>query len=125
MFGAAQSRLNEVILHCHPALRFLASDYAALSLWHAHKVDPEDNTIEMPVCDVAEEILLTRPALAVELRWLSKGSALFMEGLQQGKMLGDIIGDMARAYPDFDLEEMLSILFESGGIVGFHFAEEK
>ncbi len=111
--------IDSLVLRYHPALRLLGSRFAVLSLWNAHREDIADDQVEMPDIDAGEEILLTRPGIGVELRWLETGGLGFVRSLQQGETLGNAAEKVMQQYPDFDLQKMLVVLFESGAITGF------
>ncbi len=124
VFEAAREQLAQVVFGFHPACRMLTSPYAILSLWQSHQGGISDEDIVLPEIDMSEEVLITRPGLVVELRWLTLGGAHFIQLLQQGKTLGEAAHIVLEENPDFILETLLDMLFESGAIASFHIHTE-
>jgi hypothetical protein len=66
----------------------------------------------------AEDALVARPGLKVEIRRPSAGGAAFILALKEGRRIGEAAAAALREAPEFDLEANLAGLMASGTIVG-------
>lgn len=109
-------RLPGLRLVLQPALALLRSPFAVVSLWAAHqgaldiaRVDPGR----------AENALVLRHGLEVEVIGLMPGEALFVARLQEGASLGQAAGEAASRHPDLDMAAPLAQLLRTGAISRF------
>jgi hypothetical protein len=68
--------------------------------------------------DMAEDALISRPDLEVEVRRLPAGGARFLSALATGARLGDACEQAQLASPLFDFVSGLAALISSGILVG-------
>ncbi len=107
-------RLADAVFTAHPAARLIPCESAAVSIMAALK---QDGDVSAAVEKPAETALVTRPALAVDMRALSGGNAIFFAGLLDGKPLGEAAG-AAQDAGGFDLAAALGAVLESGAFRG-------
>ncbi len=105
--------LPELQVTCHPTVLVVRSPFAVVSLWAAHqdlgdlgRVDPF----------VAEDALVVRSALEVDVARLPHGGAVFIQELAAGRTLAEAAGRANLDAPAFDLPANLAILFRLGAI---------
>lgn len=96
-----------------PSLFLLRSRYAVVTLWAAHQglvglagVDP----------DVAENALVVRSGLQVDVMRVDDGDSVFVEQLMQGACLGAALETAGEAASDFDPGNILALLVRSQAI---------
>jgi hypothetical protein len=106
-------RLPEMQIGFHPSLGLLRSPYAVVSLWAAHQGLAEIATVDPYV---AENALLIRPHLEVEVMRLTAGACDFVGHLMQGANLGPAVERASLADPEFDLAGILSLLMRTNAI---------
>jgi hypothetical protein len=108
-----EAALVEAVITLHPSACVLASPYAIASLHAAHlgALAWEDVNPEVP-----EDVLVVRPAYAVDLHRLCPGGAAFLGAVQAGKPLGDA-ALAGGAIPGFCLPEALHLLITSGAAI--------
>jgi hypothetical protein len=100
----------------HPAARILTSRYpiATMAAMNAPGVEPR------PIEDWSgEDVLVTRPRLAVLTHTLSEGSYAFLSLLLAGGTIGAAAAKAVSAAPSFDLAAALAGLVTSGAILSF------
>lgn len=112
----APESLAACIIRTHPSARVMRSDYAAYSIWAAHQGAMEIADVEI---DAAEEYLVIRPALAVEVIGLPVGGALFLCRLGEGASMAQAVTGAQEQTPEFDFAANLAILMQSGFAIGF------
>lgn len=103
----------------HPAMKLLASPYAVHSIFLAHRPGPMPERLQ---AGRPEAVLVTRPALTVELHLVHAPQWLFFEQLAGGKTLGDAVaaalnGQSAAEAP-FDLTSAIGLMIASGAFSG-------
>lgn len=115
----APEALMETRFRLHPSLAILRSEHPACSIWQAHQGDdptaPEDWT--------AEDVLITRPQMRVEVHRLLPGEADFLAALADGLSLG-----AAAAAPtdsEFNLSHTLARIFGFGLIAALLTPEQE
>lgn len=95
----------------HPALGLLRSRYPVATLWEAHQ---GPNAPE-PLRDWnAEDILITRPAMKVEVRRLPEGCAAFVDCLAAGRPVAKAVDAALADAEAFDLATAFAIIIQSG-----------
>lgn len=106
-------KLQQARLVLAPACQWLASDFPVLSIWQAHQPTSDIALGNLPL-DGAETLLLTRPALQVEVHSLEPDAAVFLTRLEQGFIFSAAIADL-----NFDLVALLQVLVQQGALVDF------
>jgi len=101
----------------HPSLGLLRSRYAVVSLWAAHQGLADLSGVDP---DSAENALVIRPQLDVEVIGLKPGAADFVARLMQGQSLGFAAGQAGEAHADFDLAEAVGLLVQHQCISSFN-----
>ena len=82
MLAAHGDAIVEMPLKAHPAVRLISSEYPVLHIWRANSGrDPEDGQIELR----NQAVLVTRPALDVQLTDVAPAAAPFVSALLAGK----------------------------------------
>lgn len=85
----------------HPSTRFLASDWPVVSIWRGHQ--PANDGVLMPGDGGAENAIILRPDMTVDLHDVEPGAFEFLAALAGGAALGDaaerIAGDGETALP--------------------------
>lgn len=106
---------------CHPSLGVLNSRYAVVSLWAAHQ----------GVGDVAEvnpflpeSALVVRVGLEVHVVALPPGGDLLIAGFAAGRSLGEAVGFVMAAHPDFNLTTHLALLLQVNALTSFSLPTE-
>jgi Putative DNA-binding domain len=107
---------------CHPSLSVIRSSYAVVSLWAAHQgigdiadVDPDD----------AEDALVVRRGLEVEVVGLPAGGAAFVQDLLAGRSLGDATARACAEERAFDLAAILTLLMRVDAIATLALTERQ
>ncbi|WP_335943545.1 DNA-binding domain-containing protein [Pseudomonas sp. G166] len=96
----------------HPSLRLLQSTFAVVTIWAAHQQEP-------PVAFEpysAQNALVLRNGLDLEVLAISHGAHGFITSLQQGLPLTAAIEAAIEHYPDLDLEHILAGLIRHQAI---------
>jgi hypothetical protein len=107
----APERLAAAIFVPHPATRVVCSRYPAVSIFAANKSDRPVG----PIGSTApEDALVTRPALDVFVRRLSRGGSTFVMSLLAGAPLGAAAEAAPAESPDFDLAGSIAGIVEAG-----------
>ncbi|MAS12399.1 MAG: DUF2063 domain-containing protein [Nitratireductor sp.] len=99
----------------HPAARFISSAYAIHTIFTAHREGPMPERIN---AGLAQAVLVTRPALTVQVRKIDHGQFLFIEALSRGAPLQQAVGLSLEAVPEFDLQAAIALAIESGAFAG-------
>lgn len=119
---AAPCRWEQIHVELHPSARIIMSPYPIVSIWEAH-MRPDDH----PMIDssTAEDALVARPDLDVEVHRLPAGAAIFLSMLLKGATLRDAADAAAQSDPGFDLVTTLSGILASRIIVGLRSRDEQ
>lgn len=114
------ARLGGLRLVLQPALALLRSPFAVVSLWAAHQ-----SALDIAGVDPgrAENALVLRHGLEVEVIGLAAGEAAFVARLQEGASLGEAAGEGAAVAADLDIVPALAQLLRAGAISGFSLAD--
>jgi hypothetical protein len=111
LVGVAPSVLAATRLHIHPATRWLASPFPALSIWR-----PSRNGIAVggelawqPECSIA-----VRVAGEVSMLPASRAELTMLEACGRGATMGEAAATVATAHPDASIELTVSGLLRSG-----------
>ena len=95
----------------HPSHRLIRFRHGAVSLWAAHQGEADLAAVDW---SVAEDALIARPALDVEIRRLPAGGWAFLRALGDSGSLAEAIAAATADSPEFDLVSSLGILVHSG-----------
>lgn len=106
-------------LTMHPSLQILRSHHPVVTIWAMNAGDIELGPVDD---DSAEDALVLRPRLEVQVRSLPPGGAAFMQALADGFTLGDAAGRASADDPRFDLTESVAGLIGSGAAVAYALA---
>jgi len=107
-------KLGAAVFRTHPAARLVACRTAVVSLMAALKSgDDTDAALGKARERPAETALVTRPALAVDVRALDDAAVAFFAALVAGKPLGEAAGE-ASIHEGFDLAAALGAVLETG-----------
>ena len=110
----APRRWEQIHVELHPSVQIVSSPYPIVSIWEAHlRLD------DHPLIDSsrAEDALVVRPDLEVEVHRLPPGAAAFLTALLKGASLRTA-ADVATAHLRFDLISTLSEILASRIIIG-------
>jgi len=115
--AAVADHAGDAVLKLHPSLGLVSSDFPIVTIYelHAGTGDPPQTKLEAE----AEDALVLRPELDVEIRRLPRGGVTFIETIRGGANIGDAAEATLRSAAYFDLEANLLGLMTSGAIVGF------
>ena len=105
------AQLPNAQIEAHPSAQLLRSDFPVFSIWAAHQGQGDLSDVSL---DEAEEVLVLRPQLDVELVNLPPGGAQFLHILMQGVTLGEAAAAAQAQAPLFDLAANLGIVMQSG-----------
>jgi hypothetical protein len=98
----------------HPSVAIVTSAFPIVTIWAMNAGE----AAVAPVTDwSAEDALVLRPLLDVEVLRLPRGGACFLAALAAGSPLGAAVETAHAATPAFDLAENLVILLGSGIVV--------
>src|SRR5258708_31798700 len=103
--------LGGTVLKPHPAAGIVRSRFPAVTIFTANRGDSSASRVEVVE---AEDALLTRPALEVEVRPLPPGGAIFLTRLMTGESLGASASAALSDSPSFDLAANIGGLVEAG-----------
>lgn len=108
-------RIGELRLVLHPSLELVRSRWAVATIWERNTVDEEPGPTDVAR---AENVLVARPALEVELRRIPPCTAVFVEALMRGGRLVKAAARAADADAAFNVSDTIAELMVSGLIVG-------
>jgi hypothetical protein len=104
-------RLSSLVLRPHPSLALLRSNHPVVTIWAM-------NVGEMPTGAIpvwtAEDALVVRPSMTVNVHRLAPGGAAFIQSLVDGHALGEAVDDAFADSADFDLTLNLAGILHSG-----------
>lgn len=107
--------LGELRVRRHPAAAILRSPHPVVSIWAAHQTDDAPAVIGW----TAQDALVTRPALEVEIRLLAPGTAAFLSALFEGVPIAAAALAGTQDDPAFDLATAFALLIEAGLVTAF------
>jgi hypothetical protein len=105
------TRLADIVLAPHPAMRIVRSRFPAVSIFAANRSDGPVDPIE---ATEPEDALVTRPGLEVIVRRLPPGGAVFLAHLSAGDPLGAAAAAAFADHPGFDLPANLAGMLAAG-----------
>jgi hypothetical protein len=95
----------------HPATRVMRSHHAAVSIFSATRAGRDLAGIDPRL---AEDGLVTRRGIDVEIRHLPAGGAVFLQSLIDGSTLGVASGAAVEQAHEFDLAAAIAAMLEAG-----------
>lgn len=104
------AELDAVTIRFHPSVTILQSSFAIVSLWAAHQGLMAIEDVD-PVR--AEDALIVRPELEVEVVRLPPGVTVFLQRLQAGACVIDAVTGAMDRTADFDIASGLATLMRS------------
>lgn len=96
----------------HPAARFAWVRHSAASIWIHHRAAGSDS--ELTIADSEEGILLTRPALQIEHRIISRSAHQFLDCVTRGESLGTAAEAVLQMDADADIASLLATMLAAG-----------
>lgn len=88
-----------------PSVHILSSRFPIFGIWSTNAEDVEVRPVDMTVADDA---LVARPDMIVEVRKLPAGAAIFLSCVHEGKILSEAAGAAMDAVADFNLSQGLA-----------------
>jgi len=113
--GVPGEQVAALTLTLHPSLTVVPSPYPIVSIWETNTFDEEVR----PVSPEAQDAMIARPEMTVEVRTLPPGAAAFIMALESGDMLGEAAGQATAADEGFDLAGNIAGLIDAGVIIGY------
>ena len=108
------NQLPHLLAGFQPSMALVRSQYAVISLWAAHQGMANIETVDP---HVAENALIIRPDLDVDVIRLTDGAGEFVEQLLGGADLGSAATQASLADPQFDLTGTVSLLMRTQAII--------
>lgn len=109
--AVAPERLGDVVLRPHPSLSVLRSAHPAVTIWAMNSGETE----LAPIDDwCAEDALVVRPEMIVNIHRLPPGGASFVGSLAAGRTLAEAVAVATDDSPDFDLSANLAGILQAG-----------
>lgn len=112
--SVAEADLADLMLHAHPATRMVCSPYPAVSIFAMNR---QPGPVSPLTSSEAQNALVTRPDMEVEVAHLPPEAAHFLTQLMAGQPLGNAAAETFAAFPDFDLSTHLAALIAAGTFV--------
>jgi hypothetical protein len=104
-------RLSEVHFAAHPAARVVRSNYPAVAIFAMNRAQSPVAALKS---SAAENALITRPGLDVEVRLLPPGHATFLSSLISGETLAVAASTALSETTSFDLSVSIAGMIEAG-----------
>jgi len=115
--GLAAETLAHLVFEPHPSLAVLRSVHPILTIWSM-------NAGEIPIALIepwiAEDVLVVRPHLMVNVHSLPPGGAVFIQALRSGTPLGAAIETALADDPGFDITANLAGVLQTGSFAAIH-----
>ena len=99
----------------HPSLGLVASEYPVYSIWRTNAHDTE--IVPVTPDHGAEQVMVVRPDLAVEVVKLPPGAYALIAALRDGATLTDAADRGGSSSPHFNLQGALAGLIRSGALI--------
>lgn len=116
-------QLPAIQLRLHPSVRFVRSQFPALTIWQMNVGDSVVAPLDLDAG--GEDALIVRPLADVEVRSLPVGSLEFIQELANGRSMLAALEAGLTADRRFDLAANLSDLMQSGAVVGYGFTDNR
>lgn len=105
----APTQLACAKIEFHPATYLIASEFAIFSIWEANTKHGN----EQVNADFPEQVLVSRPAKAIETCQLSHGLFAFLQNLSRKKSIEESLQCAAEADPELNASEAIHFLISS------------
>lgn len=113
-----EARRGDLLLHCHPSLRLLASVYPVLDIWAANQ-DGADPDAVIDLAAGPTGLMVWRHGMDVVWRSLDDARFAFIAALLAGRTLADAVAALAEADGAVHPGEALAELLSAGLVAGF------
>lgn len=110
-------RLADLVFVPHPSLSILRSPHPLVTIWAMNAGEAELRPIEDWT---AEDAMVARPQMTVEVRRLPPGGAVFLQALASGERLATAVEHAIENAAAFDLSANLSGALQTGAFIAFH-----
>jgi len=104
-------RLGDIIFEAHPTTRIVRSAYPALAIFAMNRADGPVTSLKS---SAAEDALVTRTDMDVEVRLLPQGNATFLASLIDGETLAEAASKAFDEASSFDLSASIAGMMEVG-----------
>jgi Putative DNA-binding domain len=104
-------RLGDTIFRAHPTTRIVRSVYPAVAIFAMNRADGPVTSLKS---SAAEDALVTRPDMEVEVRLLPPGNATFLASLIEGETLAEAASKALDEASSFDLSASIAGMIEAG-----------
>ena len=105
-----ESDYGDLVFTLHPSVYLVSSKFAIFAIWDyvvSHSDDPNPPRIDAE----AQSVLIRRAGDDVSVRLLKHKEFAFLEAVQQGNRLEDIVTSMLVRWADFNLQDILQKVF--------------
>lgn len=103
-----------LVFGMHPSVRIITARHAVGSLFAAHHGHLAYEDVD-PMA--AEDVMIVRPHMEVDVIRLAPGMAAFMQALALGRSLGEAVMGALENTPGFSLNDAMALLVNSGVVV--------
>jgi hypothetical protein len=104
-------RLGDIIFRAHPTTRIVRSAYPAVAIFAMNRADGPVTSLKS---SAAEDALVTRADMEVEVRLLPPGNATFLASLIEGETLAEAASKALDETSSFDLSASIAGMIEAG-----------
>jgi hypothetical protein len=104
-------RLGDIIFRVHPATRIVRSAFPAVAIFAMNRADDPVTSLKS---NTAEDALVTRPDMEVDVRLLPSGNATFLASLIDGATLAEAASKALAETSAFDLSASIAGMIEAG-----------
>jgi len=111
MMQVPADRLGDIIFRIHPATRIVRSAYPAVAIFAMNRADAPVTSLKS---NAAEDALVTRPDMEVEVRLLPPGNATFLASLIDSATLAEAASKALTETSSFDLSASIAGMIEAG-----------
>ena len=111
MMQVPADRLGDIIFRIHPATRIVRSAYPAVAIFTMNRADGPVTSLKS---SAAEDALITRPDMEVDVRLLPPGNATFLASLIGGATLAEATSKALDETSSFDLSASIAGMIETG-----------
>jgi hypothetical protein len=116
----SEEELASTRLLCHPAMRVVASHYPIASLWQLNQaMEAPPQQVEA----IGETVLITRPALALQMRVLTTAQAAFLNALTAGKTITESWACAFVVESSFDVTTAMRVILVAGAFRSYVVAD--
>jgi hypothetical protein len=104
-------RLGQITFRRHPAAHVLRSAFPAVAIFAMNRSDGPVSSLKS---SAAEDALVARPDMDVEVRLLPQGNATFLSSLFEGETLAEAASKALEETSSFDLSAGIAGMIEAG-----------